>query len=133
MSPVNKKALTETDIRTKFITPAIVGKDGGGWDVMSQVLEEHAFTAGRVMVHGKTVRRGAQKRADYILFYKSNLPLAVVEAKDNKLRQARAIIEAWRQDYNGARPHSSLGYRTPLEYAAALQAAETSCGHQVAA
>lgn len=46
------------------------------------------------------------------------------------LRQARALIEAWRQGYNGARPHSSLGYRTPLEYAAALKAAEAACGRQ---
>lgn len=84
MSPVNKKNLTETDIRTKFITPAIVGKDGGGWNVMNQVFEEFAFTAGRVTVHGKKTKRGAKKRADYILFYKPNLPLAVVEAKDNK-------------------------------------------------
>ena len=45
---MNKKALTETDIRTKFITPAIVGEGGSKWDVMTQVLEEHYFTKGRL-------------------------------------------------------------------------------------
>ncbi len=80
---MNKKQLTETDIRTKFITPAIVGADGGKWDVMTQVREEFYFTKGRVIVRGKTVRRGEAKKADYILFLKPNMPIAVVEAKDN--------------------------------------------------
>jgi type I restriction enzyme R subunit len=43
---MNKKTLTEADIRTKFITPAIAGEGGAGWDVMTQVLEEHYFTNG---------------------------------------------------------------------------------------
>jgi hypothetical protein len=76
---MDKKALTETDIRTKFITPAIIAK----WDVMTQVLEERYFTKGRVIVRGKMTSRGKAKKADYILFYKPNIPLAVVEAKDN--------------------------------------------------
>ena len=80
---MNKKTLTETDIRTKFITPAILGPDGSKWNLMTQVLEEHYFTKGRVIVRGKTVSRGEAKKADYILFYKPNIPLAVVEAKDN--------------------------------------------------
>jgi type I restriction enzyme R subunit len=80
---LNKKNLTETDIRSKFITPAIVGADGSKWDMMSQIREEAFFTKGRVIVRGKTVRRGEAKKADYLLYYKENLPLAVVEAKDN--------------------------------------------------
>ncbi|HXI14543.1 MAG TPA: DEAD/DEAH box helicase family protein [Thermoanaerobaculia bacterium] len=76
---MDKKALTETDIRTKFITPAILAR----WDVMTQVLEERFFTAGRVIVRGKLTTRGKAKKADYILFYKPNIPLAIVEAKDN--------------------------------------------------
>lgn len=80
---VNKKDLTEADIRTKFITPAIVGETAGRWDVMTQVREEVYFTAGRVMVRGKTVSRGTPKKADYVLYYKPGIPLAVVEAKDN--------------------------------------------------
>ena len=80
---MNKKELTETDVRTKFITPAIVGPSGSKWDVMTQILEERFFTKGRVIVRGKSVTRGEAKKADYILFYKPNIPLAVIEAKDN--------------------------------------------------
>ncbi len=81
---MNKKDLTETDIRTKFITPAIVGANGEKWNLMTQIREEAYFTKGRVIVRGKTVHRGEAKKADYILSYKPNLPIAVVEAKDNK-------------------------------------------------
>ena len=80
---MNKKLLTEADIRTKFITPAIVGAQGEKWNVLTQVREEVYFTKGRVIVRGKTVKRGEAKKADYLLSYKPNLPLAVVEAKDN--------------------------------------------------
>jgi len=80
---MNKKALSETDIRSKFITPAICGPNGAGWDLMTQVREEAYFTKGRVIVRGKTVQRGEAKKADYLLYYKPNLPIAVVEAKDN--------------------------------------------------
>jgi type I restriction enzyme R subunit len=80
---MDKKSLTETDIRTKFITPAITGPDGMKWDVMTQIREEVFFTKGRVLVRGKTVKRGVAKKADYILVYRPNLPLGVVEAKDN--------------------------------------------------
>src|SRR6266567_3626536 len=40
------------------------------------------------------------------------------------LAQARRIIEAWRIDYNTVRPHSSLGYLSPQEFAASWRAAE---------
>ena len=80
---MNKKALTEADIRTKFITPALVGANGDKWNVMTQIREEAYFTKGRVIVRGKLVTRGEAKKADYILSYKPNLPLAVLEAKDN--------------------------------------------------
>jgi type I restriction enzyme R subunit len=80
---MDKKYLTEADIRTKFITPALVGADGGKWDVMTQLREEIYFTKGRVIVRGKTVKRGEAKKADYILYHKPNIPIAVIEAKDN--------------------------------------------------
>jgi type I restriction enzyme R subunit len=76
----NKKQLSEQDIRTKYITPAIIS---AGWDQMSQIREEVFFTKGRIEVKGKTVQRGKAKKADYILYHQNNLPLAVVEAKDN--------------------------------------------------
>jgi type I restriction enzyme, R subunit len=78
---MNKKALTETDIRSKFITPALVGANGDKWNLHTQIREEVYFTRGRVIVRGKTVKRGEAKKADYILSYKPNLPLAVIEAK----------------------------------------------------
>src|SRR5262245_15054419 len=80
---MNKKALTETDIRSKFITPALVGTQDAKWDLITQIREEVYFTKGRVIVRGKTVKRGEAKKADYILSFKPNLPLAVIEAKDN--------------------------------------------------
>jgi len=80
---MNKKALTEADVRTKFITPALIGANGEKWNVMTQIREEAYFTKGRVIVRGKTVKRGEAKKADYLLYYKPNVPLAVLEAKDN--------------------------------------------------
>lgn len=77
---VDKKSLSERDICTKYITPAIIR---AGWDLHSQVREEVSFTKGRIIVRGKLHARGEQKRADYILYYKSNIPLAVIEAKEN--------------------------------------------------
>ena len=80
---MDKKSLTEADIRTKFITPALDKDKGGSWDLMTQLLEEHYFTNGRVIVRGIKSRRGKAKKADYILFHKPNIPIAVIEAKDN--------------------------------------------------
>jgi len=71
--------LSERDICTKFITPAITL---AGWDLHTQVREEVSFTKGRIIVHGKLVTRGDAKRADYILYYRPNIPIAVIEAKD---------------------------------------------------
>jgi type I restriction enzyme, R subunit len=77
---MDKKALSERDICTKFITPAL---RKAGWDEMLQIREEVSFTKGRVIVRGKLVSRGKAKRADYVLYYKPNIPLALIEAKDN--------------------------------------------------
>jgi type I restriction enzyme R subunit len=77
---VDKKQLSERDICTKFITPAL---RRAGWDEMSQIREEVSFTKGRIIVRGKLVTRGKAKRADYILYYKPNIPLGLIEAKDN--------------------------------------------------
>ena len=81
MNAFHKKSLSERDICTKFITPALVQ---AGWDLQTQIREEVSFTKGRVIVRGKLVSRGKEKRADYILYYKNNIPLAIVEAKDNQ-------------------------------------------------
>ncbi|SIQ99484.1 EcoAI/FtnUII family type I restriction enzme subunit R [Pontibacter lucknowensis] len=76
---LNKKTLTERDICTKFITPALAA---AGWDIQKQVREEWPFTDGRIIVRGSKYTRGQRKRADYVLFYKSTM-IAVIEAKDN--------------------------------------------------
>jgi type I restriction enzyme R subunit len=77
---MNKKDLSERDICSKFIGPAV---KRAGWDGMMQIREEVAFTKGRIIVRGKLVSRGKAKRADYILYYKPNIPIAIIEAKDN--------------------------------------------------
>jgi type I restriction enzyme R subunit len=76
-----KRDLSERDICTKFINPAL---EKAGWDLQKQVREEVSFTDGRVYVKGNLSVRGKRKRADYILYYKPNIPVAVIEAKDNK-------------------------------------------------
>jgi type I restriction enzyme R subunit len=77
---MHKRLLSERDICTKFITPAL---RKAGWDEMLQIREEVGFTKGRIIVRGKLVTRGQAKRADYVLYYKPNIPLALIEAKDN--------------------------------------------------
>jgi len=96
---MNKKTLSERDICTKFITPNLVA---AGWDLDSQIREEVGFTDGRIYVRGKIHARGAQKRVDYILYYKPNIPLAIIEAKDNKHTV-------------GAGMQQALGYAQPLD------------------
>jgi type I restriction enzyme R subunit len=78
---MDKKKLTERDICTKFINPAL---EKAGWDMLKQVREEVSFTAGRIIVRGRLHTRGKRRRADYVLSYKKNLPIAIIEAKDNK-------------------------------------------------
>lgn len=76
---MGKRNLSEEDIKMRYITPAIFN---AGWD-KKQIRLEYSFTAGRIILRGNITARGKQKRADYILSYKSNFPLAIVEAKDN--------------------------------------------------
>lgn len=78
---IDKKTFSERDICTKFITPAV---EKSGWNKLTQLLEEVSFTDGKIHVRGKLTARGTRKRADYILYYKPNIPVAIIEAKDNK-------------------------------------------------
>ena len=80
MHEVNKKELSERDICSKFITPAIKQAE---WDDLTQIREEVTLTAGRVKVKGRLVSRGKRKRADYVLYHEPNIPIAIIEAKDN--------------------------------------------------
>jgi len=78
-SPIVKQTLSERDICTKFITPAVVA---AGWDLHTQIREEVTFTKGRIIVRGKLHTRGETKRADHLLYYRPNIPIALIEAKD---------------------------------------------------
>nr|WP_180710088.1 DEAD/DEAH box helicase family protein [Vibrio parahaemolyticus] len=80
-STINKSKLSETDIITKFILPAI--KDAG-WDDMSQIRQEVKLRDGKVIVRGQAAARKKVKSADIVLYHKPSMPLAVVEAKANK-------------------------------------------------
>lgn len=88
---IDKKTLSERDICTKFITPAL---EKAGWDKLTQVLEEVGFTDGKIFVRGKLTARGARKRADYILYHKPNMAIAIIEAKDNKQTVGAGIQQA---------------------------------------
>ena len=77
---MDKKLFSERDICTKFITPAL---ENGGWDKLKQFREEVNFTDGRIIVRGKLSTRGKKKRADYILYYKPNIPIGIIEVKEN--------------------------------------------------
>ncbi|MFC3040398.1 EcoAI/FtnUII family type I restriction enzme subunit R [Virgibacillus xinjiangensis] len=71
--------LSERDVCTKYITPAL---EHSGWDIHKQIREEVSFTDGRIVYKNKGFTRKKGKRADYILYYKPNIPLAIIEAKD---------------------------------------------------
>ena len=94
---MKKDSLSERDICSKFITPAL---QGAGWDLATQIREEYDISPGRIIVRGKLVSRGRPRRADYVLSYKQDLPIAVIEAKDNShalgdgLQQALGYAES---------------------------------------
>lgn len=96
METIDKKALSERDICTKYIIPSILQ---AGWNMYTQVREEVTFTRGRIIIKDAYVSRGDAKRADCILYYKPNIPIAVIEAKDNNhgvgdgMQQALAYAE----------------------------------------
>ena len=94
-SEAAKKTLSERDICTKFVTPALIT---AGWDLQSQLREEVTFTAGCVIVRGSQVTRGEARRADYVLYYKPGIPIAVIEVKDN----AHSVGAGMQQALTGA-------------------------------
>ena len=120
----NKQNLTERDICSQYINPAL---QQAGWDFATQVREEVSFTKGRVIVRGKLHGRGQQKRADYILYFAPNLPIAVIEAKDNThavgagMQQALGYAEslaipfAFSSNGDAFQMHDRTGQSTPIE------------------
>jgi type I restriction enzyme R subunit len=107
---MDKRVLSERDICTKFITPAL---RQAGWDEMLQIREEVSFTKGRIIVRGKLVSRGQAKRADYVLYFKPNIPLALIEAKDN----SQSVGDGMQQGLDYATtldiPFAVKGFSTP--------------------
>jgi type I restriction enzyme R subunit len=93
---MSKKDLSEADICDRYITPALYE---AGWK-KSQIRREYGFTDGQMIVRGQIASRKARKRADYLLYYPSNQPIAVIEAKDNThsvragIQQALAYAKA---------------------------------------
>ncbi|AXI45850.1 hypothetical protein C1J03_07270 [Sulfitobacter sp. SK012] len=100
---MDKRSLSERDICTKLVTPAL---RGAGWDEINQIREEVSFTKGRIIVRGKLVSRGRGKRADYILSVKPNIPIAIIEAKVN----TQAIGAGLQQGLEYAETHLPLGW-----------------------
>ncbi len=86
-----KKELSERDIITQYLIPAI---KKAGWDIERQVREEVYFTDGRIFVKGNKTARGERKRADIVLYYKPNIPIAIIEAKDNNHSAGAGIQQA---------------------------------------
>ena len=75
---LNKKQMTEEDIKTQYITPAITAK----WN-LQKITMETQITDGRINLKGNFAFREKPKRVDYLLYLSTNNPIAVVEAKDN--------------------------------------------------
>ena len=88
---ISIKDLTEEDIKVKFITPAI---QKSNWDIQTQMRCEYYYTSGKINVRENVASRGKGKKVDYLLSYKSNMPIAIVEAKDNNVTVSHGIQQA---------------------------------------
>jgi len=85
---LSKKDLTEEDIKLKYITPALQQSE---WDIQKQIRCEYYYTDGKINVRENVAQRGKGKKVDYLLSYKPNIPIAIVEAKDNKVAISHGI------------------------------------------
>ena len=85
--------MTEEEVKLNYITPAI---ENAGWE-KKQIRMEYSINAGKIVVRGNVAKRLQNKKADYVLFYKENLPLAVIEAKDDRHNIGDGMFQA--QEY----------------------------------
>lgn len=120
----SKKELSERDICTQFILPALIKS---GWNLEKQIREEVYLTNGRIFVKGNKTARGERKRADFVLYLKPNIPIAVIEAKDNThsvgsgMQQALKYAEmldipvAFSSNGDGFIQHDRSGYSSAVE------------------
>jgi len=90
---MDNKKLSESDVVDKFIRPAIVQ---AGWHNLDQIYAQYPLRAGRVVVRGKTAQRDKSTvlHADFVLFLKPNIPMAVVEAKKSRLSVRAGMQQA---------------------------------------
>ena len=89
---VTTQIMTEADTCRELVTPKLVQ---AGWGAAPHVIgEQRTFTNGRIIVTGGRVRRGKQKRADYLLYYRRDYPIAVVEAKELGLPAETGVQQA---------------------------------------
>lgn len=86
---LNKKQMTEEDIKLHYITPSIISK----WD-KNKITMETKITDGKINIRGNLIFRERPKRADYILYLNNNNPIAVVEAKDNRKSVSHGLQQA---------------------------------------
>ena len=120
----SKKELSENSIYTHFILPALIK---AGWDLHTQIRENVYFTDGRIFVNGKKTTRGDRKFADVVLYYKPNIPVALIEVKKNTLALGAgmqqvlnygAILDipvVFSTNGDGFIQHDRSGYSTDLE------------------
>lgn len=128
---IDKKTLSERDICSKYITPAITS---AGWDLHTQFLEEVRLTAGRIIVRGTMHTRAECSRADYVLYHQPNVPIGIIEAKDNNhtvghgMQQALRYAEmldlpfAFSSNGDAFLFHDRTGQSVPVESPVALNA-----------
>ena len=93
MSEINKKELSEIDICDIYITPAI---KRAGWDQIKQIRREVTLTPGPIIVRGNMSARNKRKKkfADYVLYWEPEVPIAIVEAKDNNHTVSHGMQQA---------------------------------------
>ena len=105
---INKKELSEEDIKLKYITPALQESE---WDIKNQIRCEYYYTAGKINVRENIAQRGKGKKVDYLLSYKANIPIAIVEAKDNNVLASHGIQQGmdYAQDLDIPFAYSSNG------------------------
>ena len=116
----SKSQLSENSIYTHFVLPTLIK---AGWDLQTQIREEVYFTDGRIQVKGKKTERGIRKFADVILYYKPNIPVAIIEVKKNALTLQQVlnygeildIPVVFSSNGNGFIEHDRSGYSAIIE------------------
>ena len=118
---MDKRALSERDICTKFITPSLVA---AGWNVETQLREEVGFTDGRIYVRGKLHARGTQSRSGNVWdnaamesFFSSLKTERTARKMYRSRDEAKAdVFDYIERFYNPKRRHSTIGYMSPMEF-----------------